>query len=178
VGHDPGVIARERSNVALFNILARKGADERLAERAHQEFGIELPETPRCVTKGPVTLIWSGAKQWLAMAEGPEGIALGQRLRTTLVGVASIMDQSDGRSLIRISGPRARDTLAKGVHIDLHPSVFRASCTAITVVSYINVQFWQVDETPTYELAMFRSFAAAFWEWLADSAAEYGFAVA
>ena len=79
---------------------------------------------------------------------------------------------------MRISGPRARDALAKGVHIDLHPSAFLPGDAAVTAVAYIGVHFWQVDAAPTYEFAMFRSFAVSFGEWLVDAAAEFGVAFA
>jgi sarcosine oxidase subunit gamma len=39
------------------------------------------------------------------------------------------------------------------------------------------VQLWQVDAVPTYELAVPRSLAAAFWHWLVESAAEFGGAI-
>lgn len=86
------------------------------------------------------------------------------------------VDQSDGRVVLRISGPRARDALEKGLHIDLHPRVFGPGDTALTAISYIGVHFWQLDALPTYEFTMFRSFAIAFCEWLAEAAAEFGFA--
>jgi sarcosine oxidase subunit gamma len=41
-------------------------------------------------------------------------------------------------------------------------------------VGHIAVHLWQLDETPAYEFAVSRSYAAAFWRWLVDSAAEYG----
>lgn len=85
-------------------------------------------------------------------------------------------DQSDGRTILRIGGPRVRDALAKGIHIDLDPSAFKPGDTAITAVAYINVHFWQVDDRPTYDVAMFRSFSVAFWDWLSGAAAEYGLA--
>jgi methylglutamate dehydrogenase subunit D len=44
----------------------------------------------------------------------------------------------------------------------------------VTVVSYSNVHLWQVDDAPTYDIAMFRSFAVAFWDWLTAAAAEFG----
>ena len=45
---------------------------------------------------------------------------------------------------------------------------------AVTTVGHIVVHLWQLDETPTYEFAVLRSYAAAFWRWLVDSAAEFG----
>lgn len=119
---------------------------------------------------------WAGRSQWLVLREGPSRL-FELQLRSSLADVASVTDQSDGRTIVRISGPRARDTLAKGVHIDLHPSVFRPGDTAISIVSNIGVQFWQIDPAPTYEFAMFRSFAVSFWEWLVDAAAEFGVSV-
>jgi methylglutamate dehydrogenase subunit D len=46
---------------------------------------------------------------------------------------------------------------------------------AMTAIAHINVHLWQVDEQPTYDLAVFRSFAVALWEWLTAAAAEFGF---
>jgi methylglutamate dehydrogenase subunit D len=171
-----GVRIAERTGVLLCSVLARKGADAMLGERVRREFGVELPRTPRCTGSGPVEFIWAGPNQWLALGEGDDGRAFEQRLRWSLGGMASLVDQSDGRTILRISGARARDALAKGVQIDVHPCAFTPGDTAMTVVAYINVHLWQVDSAPTYDVAMFRSFAVAFWEWLADSAAEYGVA--
>ena len=50
--------------------------------------------------------------------------ALARDLAERLKGLASISDQSGGRTVIRISGPRARDVLAKGLPIDLDPRGF------------------------------------------------------
>jgi len=36
---------------------------------------------------------------------------------------------------------------------------------------------WQVDEMPTYDLAVPTSYAESFWSWLTASAAEYGYTV-
>ena len=65
--------------------------------------------------------------------------------------------------------------MAKGVHIDLHGQVFKAGDVAMTAIAHINIHLWQVDEQPTYDLAVFRSFAVAFWEWLTAAATEFGF---
>jgi len=36
------------------------------------------------------------------------------------------------------------------------------------------VHLWQIDDSPTYDIAVPRSLAASFWHWLAESAAEFG----
>jgi methylglutamate dehydrogenase subunit D len=177
VGAMAGVTLEERTGVSLCSVLTRKDSASRLVERVRQEFGVELPRTPKYTGAGPVAFIWAGPGQWLAMAASGGSSQWEQRLRSSLAGAASVMDQSDGRTVVRISGPHARDALAKGVHIDLHPSAFAPGDTALTSVAYMNVHFWQIDVAPTYEFAIFRSSAVAFWEWLANAAAEYGVVV-
>jgi len=107
------------------------------------------------------------------MAEGTDGAAFEARLRAALAGLASVSDQSDGRVVVRVGGPRARDTLAKGLPIDLHPRAFKPGDAAVSVVAHIAVHLWQIDPAPTYELAVPRSFAASFCDWLAAAAAEF-----
>ena len=169
-----GVTVTERSRVTLCSVLARKGKTAQLIERVRTEFGVELPRTPRRVGGEGLAFIWAGPDQWLALGQGDDGKAFERQLRSTLAEAAALTDQSDGRTILRITGPGVREALAKGVHIDLHPNAFRPGDTAITAVAYINVHFWQVDDAPTFEVAVFRSFALAFWQWLAASAAEYG----
>ena len=116
----------------------------------------------------------AGPDHWLAAADTMPGVAFEQRLRSELAGLASVSDQSDGRTLIRVSGPRARDALAKGVMIDLHPRAFRPGDAAVSTIGHIGVHFWQLDDLPTYEFVVFRSLAADFWHWLVDAASEFG----
>jgi len=170
----PGVTITERSGVSLFQVLARKGADVQVAERVLEIFDVALPSTPRYVGSSAISFVWAGPSQWLAHSEQPDSPAFTASLSSSLLGLASTVDQSDGRTIIRVSGPRVRDALAKGLHIDLHPSVFRSGDAAITMVSHIGVHFWQLDDVPTYEFTMFRSFAMAFCEWVMEAAAEFG----
>jgi sarcosine oxidase subunit gamma len=91
--------------------------------------------------------------------------------------LASISDQSGGRTVLRVSGPRARDVLAKGLPIDLHPRVFAPGSAATSAIALMGVQLWQIDDRPSYDIALFRSLSASFWRWLASSAAEFGYEV-
>ncbi len=131
----------------------------------------------RRITAGPIAFTWAGPGHWFVSAEGVEGHAFEARLRADLSQFASVSNCSDSRVIIRVSGPRARETLAKGVLIDLHPRVFGPGDTAVTRVASIGAHFWQLDASPAYEFAISRSFAAGFWQWLVDSAAEFGVAV-
>jgi sarcosine oxidase subunit gamma len=45
------------------------------------------------------------------------------------------------------------------------------------VAALIPLHLWQLDDAPTYEVALPRSLARSFAEWLAESAAEFGMVV-
>jgi sarcosine oxidase subunit gamma len=174
---DPGVTIALRTDLALATVMARKGRNDALLQRVHDAFGLELPSLPRRSAVGSLAFVWAGPGHWLACSNGEEGQILEARLRTHLSEFAAACGQSDGRAIIRITGPRARDALAKGVPIDLHPRAFKPGDAAVTVVAHIGVHFWQIDDVPSYEFCVFRSFAPSFWQWLAEACAEFGVAM-
>ena len=67
-------------------------------------------------------------------------------LRARIGPFAAVADQSDARLVLRLSGPRVRDVLAKGVPVDLHPQAFKPGDVANTLVGYIGVQIDMLDE--------------------------------
>jgi sarcosine oxidase subunit gamma len=173
-GEIPGVTVAEHTGLALTSVMARKGKSPELAARIKERFAADLPVTPRRVADGQIHFIWAGPGRWLAAAPNQPPSTFESNLREALSGLASVTSQSDGRSIIRVSGPKAREALAKGVPLDLDPRVFGPGDTAMTVVAHINVQLWQSDATPAYDFAVFRSLAGSFCEWLLDAAAEFG----
>ncbi len=174
---DPGVTLSERVDLGLASVMGRRGRAAALDEAVRAAYATDLPDSPRCVGGPAVAFVGTGAGQWLAVSERLANGALAADLARTLKGNASVSDQSDGRAVVRIRGPRARDVLAKGLPIDLHPSVFAPGSAATSIVSLMGVTLWQVDNAPTYDIAFFRSLAGSFWKWLADSAAEFGYDV-
>jgi len=172
-----GVSLTPHAGLALASIMVRAGKTSELTKRVEDIFGVTLPLTPKRVDTGTIAFVWAGPGQWLAMAEHTDGHTFAQMLQRDLKGRASVIDQSDGRTVLRVGGPKARDAFAKGISLDLHPSVFRTDDTALTLAGHINVHIWQVDEAPTYEIVVFRSFAAALCGWLKEAAAEFGVAV-
>ena len=177
LGGAPGVVLGECRYRGVVSLIARKGMATAVAAAARAAYGVALPLKPGSERSGAMTFIWAGPERWLVIAEDRSSEELAQSLRSVFAGLAAIAEQGDGRALIRISGPRARDVLAKILTIDLHPRVFRRGDTAITGAAHLEVQIWQVDDQPSYEIALFRGFAGSFWHWLIASAAEYGYEV-
>ena len=170
----PGVTVALVEERALAAVLARRNRAADLNAAVRRALGIDLPAEPRVATGEALSFVWAGPGRWLAMAELVSGDALVRELRAEFGDLCSVTDQSDARILVRVSGPRVRDTLAKGILIDLHPRAFRVGDTAMTSIGHVRAHFWQTDATPTYEIAVMRSYAAAFWHWLIESGAGHG----
>jgi sarcosine oxidase subunit gamma len=173
----PGVHLSERIGLGLATVASRKGQSEALKRKVRKAYGVDLPDRSIIVQGPAVSLVGTGPGQWLAVSASLKHDALARDLAKRLKGLASVSDQSDGRSVIRVSGPRARDVLAKGLPIDLDPRAFPKDGAATSVISLMGVQLWQVDDTPTYDIAVFRSLSGSFWRWLTASAAEFGYEV-
>jgi len=172
---EPGVTVRPRDDLALARVIARKGRADDLASIVRSRYGLDLPTMPKRVEQGGLALIWSGPGQWLAVAE--DGRDLAGELADAAGAFAAVSDQGDGLAVLRVAGPHARDALIKGVGLDLHPRAFGPGDAAVTVIAHIGAQLWQLDDGPTYEIAIYRSFAGSLWRWLEASAAEFGCAV-
>jgi methylglutamate dehydrogenase subunit D len=177
---EPGVTVALHTDLALAYVLARNGKTGELQLRVQEHFGLNLPMAAQRAENGgtpsldSLNFIWAGPGRWLAGTSAQTGASLEAMLRGELSGVASVINQTDGRCVFRIGGPSVREVLAKGVPIDLDPRVFGPGDTALTLVGHINVHFWQIDRTPTYDFAVPRSFAASFCEWLFAAAASHG----
>lgn len=163
----------ERRGLSLATVMVRNGKLAELAQTVERTFGVTLPAPGHRTGTAALAFAWSAPGQWLASGEQVDSVTFENQLRNSLSSLASISNQSDGRTVISVTGPAAREVLAKGVPIDLHPSAFGPDRTASTTVAHITTHFWQTDETPTFEFVVFRSFAPAFWNFLTESAAEY-----
>lgn len=172
-----GVTIAERTGLGLATVEVRKGQDEALKTAVRKAYGLDLPEGSIATPGKKVSFIGTGPGQWFAVSETLANEALAEALTGKLQGLASVSDQSSGRAVLRISGPRARDALAKGLAIDLDPRVFPAASAATSTLSHMGVLVWREGEAEAYDIALFRSVAASFWRWLEASAAEYGYEV-
>jgi sarcosine oxidase subunit gamma len=171
------VTVRALPQLRLTSIVALRGKAEALAARIAADWNLELPMTPRRTANAEIAMVWAGPERWMMATASDEAVALQDRwdqLAASLDGVAAVTDLSAAMALLQVMGPRVRDALAKGVPVDLHPRSFATGHVALTSVAHIRVHLWQVADAPSYEIAVPRSFAVSFWEWLVHASAEYG----
>ena len=146
-----------------------------LAQALQRHIGLGLPVTPRIVSSASHSLVWAGPDQWHLIATDRNGF---DELLRDLAPLAAVSDQSDGRAALRLSGPKLRETLAKGCMLDLHPSVFPAGAAALTAsLIWVCISGGSLtirNPVTLFEIMVARSMAGSFWSWLSASAAEFG----
>lgn len=171
---DAGVTVAERANLGVASLEVRKGQVDALKTAVRDAYGAALSDSSNLASGKDVMFVGFGPGQWLAVAETYANEDLAADLAAKLKGLASVADQSSGRGVVRLSGPRARDVLAKGLAIDLDPQVFPAGSAATSTLSHMGVLVWRESEAESFDVVLFRSVAGSFWHWLSASASEYG----
>lgn len=172
-GVEVGITVAETRSFQLVLVLARRGQAAAMRKTAKTQFGTDPGEDAKTVAgKNRSLMIWSGPDQFYVLTPEAKAKPL-SRLQNAFSKSASLSDQSNGRSLIRISGPRVRDCLAKMLSIDLHSDVLPAGCTAATQMAHMAVNVWR-DDDDTFNILVFTSFAESLWRTILDQGAEYG----
>jgi heterotetrameric sarcosine oxidase gamma subunit len=155
----PGVEFSVRHPLSIATVIARKGKSKAVA-----------------AALAGYAAHWAGPDQYFVIAEGRGEGALYREIKAELRNAASVSDQSHGRVIIRIAGPKARNVLAKGTPVDLYPEQFPVGKSALTQMAHVGVHLTRVAED-TYDLSVFRGFAESFWEWITEQAEEFGYQV-
>ena len=174
---EAGVAMQEKPFRGLVNLRGRSG-NRSFMSAVKKALKLALPtEANTTASAGDVTIAWLGPDEWLVITPdaGPETAA---KLRKALADrQAAVTDVSESRTCVQISGPRAREAIAKGCPIDLHPRVFGVGRCAQSHLSKAGILLLQIDEAPTFDLYVVRSFAEYLWLWLEDASLEYGVVV-
>jgi methylglutamate dehydrogenase subunit D len=176
VGSGEGVAAIERVGLGMATVMVRRGKSRELLQQVKRRLGIELADAPMGYRFDRTSFIGTGNGKWLAVFETPTANFI-ESLQSELDGLASVVDQSHAFGVLRLSGPALLASLEKGVQIDLSPDVFPVGRAVVTNIAHIGVNLWKVDDAPTFDIAVTRSFAGSFCHWLEASAAIRGFAV-
>ncbi len=179
--NEVGVEMGERPLLGMINLRAQK-SDPVLSPAITKVLGLELPTDVNTVS-GRIDGIYTlclGPDEWLIVTPSNKEQNLYSELTQALEQLhTSINLVGESRTVIRLSGLHARNVLAKGCSVDLHPRVFKPGQCAQTILGRSDITVHQVaDESgtnaATYDIIVFRSFAEYVWTWLEDAAREYG----
>jgi sarcosine oxidase, subunit gamma len=135
-----------------------------------------LPTEPTgTASKNRISALWLGPDQWLLTCPPDDVSFFVNSLRDALEGSHhALTDLSDGLVSFTLAGPSARDVLAKGCPLDLHPRAFTPGSCARTLLAKDDVLLHLQADEPRFDLHVARSFAHYLWTWLEDAGQEYG----
>jgi sarcosine oxidase subunit gamma len=174
-----GVRLGERTGLGKID-LRGDPHDRAFMAAAGRVLDLLLPSEP-CTTaaRDRIGALWLGPDQWLVTCPGSEVARWHGALREALAEVhAAVTDLTDGRVAFRLAGPSARDVLAKGCPLDLHPRAFPPGRCAQSLLAKASVLIHLVEDDaepgPTFDVYVARSFAEYLWMWLEDAGRAYG----
>lgn len=170
-----GLLAGWREGLAVVN-LRGNAEDAAFRDAVEGALGLPLPVEPGATSEhGAARIVWAGPDDWFVIGPKGQAEALSERLRQALAGQHhAVTDVSGGYTVLHLSGTPARDVLAQGCPLDLHPRVFKRGACAGSHFFKASVWLWQTDDAPVYELLVRRSFVGYVWLMLERASAECG----
>ena len=133
------------------------------------------PLEPNTANSGMSTVYWLGPDEWLIVSPGGERPILPTLLEDAFTGMhASLNVVTGGYAGLRLSGGNAPDVLAKGCTLDLHPKIFQTGQCAQTGLAKAGILLSKVDDAPSFDIFVRRSFAEYLALWLQNAGAEHG----
>lgn len=167
-----GCVIAERRNMTVVQVAEIPGirVDRSEIERL---MGLALPETGKASSSGARTALWVGPRRWFVVEPGRGRLATGLE---QAAGSFAMTDLSHSRTVLRLSGEKVFDVLAKGCAVDLHPRQVSTGDSIVTGLARHAVLLHVVDPA-TVDVYVYRSFAQDLFEWLTEAAAEYGYEV-
>jgi heterotetrameric sarcosine oxidase gamma subunit len=172
----PGTVLSLVHPCAVAVIIAGKGKARRVAAILKEAFRLDLPDMGASALGRGLSVHGIAPGQWLAMSADAGLEDLPERLSGKLAGAAMVTGQSHGRTVICLSGPRARDVLAKATPVDLNENGFGPGRCAVTQMGHVSVMM-ACTGPQDFELVTLRSFAESLWTGLAELALEWGYDV-
>ena len=174
-----GAVLTERPPHGQLN-LRGDPARPAFLDGVRRALGFDLPLDPNTTADADdLAALWLGPDEWLILTPDDRAEAVAGRLRAEFrAEFAAITDVSAASAVIRLTGPRVRDVLAAGCPLDLHPRAFHVGRCAQTILAKATATIVQVDDAPTFDLFVRRSFADYVARWLEDAGREFDLVVA
>ena len=171
-----GVTLSQRGLPGLINLRGQPDEDG-LIQAVAAILGGELPLMPNTTAQyGAITLCWLRPDEWLVMTPTVETVEATLVALRQIGGSIAVTEVSSAYAVMGLSGSQARQVLAKGCTLDLHPRQFTTGHCAQSLLAKADVLLIARDEDDM-EIVVRRSFADYLWRWLVDAAEEYGVAV-
>ena len=168
---DTGVQIQIQTGLVQLN-LRGDANNERFTNTVEKVLEQALPTIPNTATFGAHRVYWLGPDEWLILSDTS---SLANELQKSLDEIScAINDISGGQIALRITGKHARDVLARGCTLDLHPQVFTTGMCAQSGLAKASVLMAAVDAENSFDVIVRRSFSDYLVRWLRHTGEELG----
>jgi len=168
----PGGITCSPVAADLIELAARRERTQVLKALAARR-GLPLPALGWIAAARTTLVLGVRPERWLLLsAPALPGVALSS-WRSACAACAAAIELSSALSALHLVGPAVPDVLARACRLDLHPSAFVPGSTAATSMAQVHVVLAALPGG--WLLLTPSSTARHFSEWLATTAAPFGF---
>lgn len=165
------LIGIEPSGLSGMITLRGDLASKALAGAVDDAVGLTVPGPLSVTANGDARAVWMSPDELLlfcAYAEADATVArIGDRMGSAAHHMA--LNVSDARVVIRLTGARVGEVLAKGAPCDCSDHGFPVGTARRTHMAGLAVAFWRLD-AETWEIVALRSYAHHLHAWLEQAA--------
>lgn len=144
--------------VSVFSVLAHSGHEADIDEAL--------------TNLEDVHVRFCGPGEWLVVSETVAADTIARQLSDLGSVRAAFADQSDGRVVLRIHGPKVRLILAKCTAIDLHPDLFEIGQSANCQICHVAANLARTGQD-AFEIIVMRSFAGFLFDEMREMGREF-----
>lgn len=159
-----------------FINLRGKSENTSFAAAVLKVLGCEPPTEANTLREsGDYRIYWLGPDEWLVITPTGQTGKVQSQLQTALDGVfSSVVDNSSGLTLVKITGDNAAKLLARDCPLDLHPREFKPGQCAQTRLAKAGMTIAPLRDGSGFEIIIRRSFADYLGLWIKDALVEFG----
>lgn len=147
------------TEVALQGMITLRGDLSKAAVKkaATSVAGVDMPTQGHANMNGDRGIAWMSTDELLVLC-AYDSVAPELAKMTKALGKAHSLavDVSDARASFTVSGPNARDVMAKLVPVDLSKDAFKVGMFRRTRMAQVAAAFWMTDDE-TFQIVCFRS---------------------
>lgn len=135
---DAAGVELETCQTDIVEIAALRGRAGELQTIACNR-GLPLPALGRATITADQLALGVRPERWLVLSPPAAPGASAQLWQGACAGAGVAVDLSSGLTALQLSGPAARDVLARGCRLDLDPGAFPVNAAAATIMVQVSV---------------------------------------
>lgn len=174
---EPRGAAPHIEEVPFLGFLNLRGKTSNMAFIAAvlKVLGCEPPTEANTMREsGDYRIYWTGPDEWLVITPTAQAGSVQSQLQAALDGVfSSVVDNSSGLTLLKITGDNAAKLLARDCPLDLHSRAFKPGQCAQTRLAKAGMTIAPLRDGNGFEIIIRRSFADYLGLWMQDALVEF-----